>query len=151
MAAGVSLAEELELDVLDDPTINFKTQTFNLLLATSVYAFQVDENGRLVHLAWGSRPAGAADDDVIDGRNGYEASVSVASFERQAHCDELLAFGDVTYHEVSLKASFASLPGAPAAHEALHLPLRDVRLRYAGHEIVVGSPAWPGARARPAH
>ena len=126
---------------------NSETQTFNLLLATSVYAFQVDENGRLVHLAWGSRPAGAADDDVIDGRNGYEASVSVASFERQAHCDELLAFGDVTYHEVSLKASFASLPGAPAAHEALHLPLRDVRLRYAGHEIVVG--AQPGLA--PAH
>ena len=40
---------------------NPKTKTFNLLLATSVYAFQVDAEGRLVHLTWGSRPAGAAD------------------------------------------------------------------------------------------
>lgn len=126
---------------------NSETQTFNLLLATSVYAFQVDENGRLVHLTWDPRPAGAVDTDLIEGSNGYDVSDSVASFERQTRRDELLAFGDVTYHEVSLKASFASLPGAPAAHEALHLPLRDVRLRYAGHEIVVG--AQPGLA--PAH
>ena len=38
---------------------NPTTQTFNLVLATSVYAFQVDTEGRLVHLAWGPRPAGA--------------------------------------------------------------------------------------------
>ncbi len=98
-------------------------------------------------LRGGPRPAGAADTDLIDGSNGYDVSDSVASFERQTRRDELLAFGDVTYHEVSLKASFASLPGAPAAHEALHLPLRDVRLRYAGHEIVTG--AQPGLA--PAH
>ena len=115
------------------------TKTFNLSLATSVYAFQVDSEGRLVHLAWGPRPAGAADDDVIDGRNGYDVSDSVASFERQTRRDEFLTFGDLTYHEVSLKVSFASLPGTPAAHEARHLPLRDVRLRYAGHEIVSNS------------
>lgn len=118
------------------------TKTFNLLLATSVYAFQVDGESCLVHLAWVPRPADAADDDVIDGRNGCEVSDSVASFERQTHRDEFLTFGDITYHEVSLKASFASLPGAPAAHEALHLPIRDVRLRYAGHEIVTD--AQPG-------
>ena len=99
---------------------NSETQTFNLLLATSVYAFQVDENGRLVHLTWDPRPAGAVDTDLIEGSNGYDVSDSVASFERQTRRDELLAFGDVTYHEVSLKASFASLPGLePAAHEAL--------------------------------
>lgn len=121
---------------------NTTTKTFNLILAASVYAFQVDDEGRLVHLAWAPRPAGAADDDVIDGRHGYEVTDSVASFERQTRRDEFLTFGDITYHEVSLKASFASLPGAPAAHEALHLPIRDVRLRYVGHDIVTD--AQPG-------
>lgn len=115
---------------------NSETRTFNLVLATSVYAFQVDAVGRLVHLAWAPRPA---DDHVIDGRNGYEDTESVVSFRHQNQCDEFLTFGDVTYHGVSLKASFASLPGPPAAHEALHLPIRDVRLRYAGHEIVTDS------------
>jgi alpha-galactosidase len=118
------------------------TKTFNLILASSVYAFQVDGEGRLVHLAWAPRPAGAADNDVIDGHNGFETANSVASFERQTQRDEFLTFGDITYHEVSLKASFASLPGVPAAHEALHLPIRDVRLRYAGHEVVTD--AQPG-------
>ncbi len=34
------------------------TKTFNLILASSVYAFQVDGEGRLVHLAWApGRPA----------------------------------------------------------------------------------------------
>lgn len=118
------------------------TKTFNLILASSVYAFQVDGEGRLVHLAWAPRPAGAADNDVIDGHNGFETANSVASFERQTQRDEFLTFGDITYHEVSLKASFASLPGVPAAHEALHLPIRDVRLRYASHEVVTD--AQPG-------
>ena len=58
---------------------NAATQTFNLILAGSVYAFQVDGEGRLVHLAWAPRPAGAADTDVIDGHNGYETTNSVAS------------------------------------------------------------------------
>ncbi|MEI2697439.1 MAG: hypothetical protein V9E94_03460 [Microthrixaceae bacterium] len=75
----------------------------------------MDGEGRLVHLAWAPRPAGAADDDVIDGRNGFKAADSVASFERQTRRDEFLTFGDVTYHEVSLKASFASLPRRPLA------------------------------------
>lgn len=126
---------------------NPATKTFNLILATCVYAFQVDGEGRLVHLAWAPRPAGASADDVIDGRHGYELADSVASFERQTRPDEFLTFGDTTYHEVSLNASFASLPGAKAAHEALHLPIRDVRLRYAGHEITPD--AQPGLA--PAH
>lgn len=126
---------------------NAATQTFNLILAGSVYAFQVDGEGRLVHLAWAPRPAGAADTDVIDGHNGYETTNSVASFEHQTRRDELLAFGDITHHEVSLKVSFPTLPGGPASHEALHLPIRDVRLRYAGHEIVAD--AQPGLA--PAH
>jgi alpha-galactosidase len=121
---------------------NAATRTFNLILAGSVYAFQVDGEGRLVHLAWAPRPAGATDDDVIDGRNGFKAADSVASFERQTRRDEFLTFGDVTYHEVSLKASFASLPRDLAAQEALHGPIRDVRLRYASHEVVTD--AQPG-------
>ena len=38
---------------------NPETKTFNLLLKASIYAFQADQENRLVHLAWGPRPEGA--------------------------------------------------------------------------------------------
>ena len=40
------------------------------------------------------------------------------------------------------KANFPSLPQAIEADEAPHLPIRDIRLRYTGHEIVTD--AQPG-------
>ena len=126
---------------------NRDTKTFNLVLATSFYAFQVDPQGRLVHLAWGPRPAGAGDADLLSGCTPWERTDLTASFETQTQPDELLTFGDVTFHEVSLKVEFPSLPIPLAPGEAAHLPIRDVRLRYAGHEIVAH--AQPGLA--PAH
>jgi hypothetical protein len=40
---------------------NAETRTFALQLETTFYAFQVDPEGRLLHLAWGPWPRGAED------------------------------------------------------------------------------------------
>ncbi len=121
---------------------NSDTRTFNLTLGSSYYAFQVDSAGRIVHLGWGPRPIGASPDDVI--RRGA-TSISyepTASFITQFRPDEVLTFGDVTSYQVTLKANFPSLPVPLQADEALHLPIRDLRLRYVGHEVVTD--ARPG-------
>jgi len=123
---------------------NPETQTFNLRLKTSYYAFQVDADRRLVHLGWGPQPA-AGDNLLISGRTGYQSSDF--NLEQQTRPDELVTFGDVNYHEISLKVNFPALPADVPATDAPHLPMRDVRLRYVGHEIVTG--AQPGLA--PAH
>ena len=110
------------------------TRTFNLVLAHSFYAFRAEPGGRLLHLAWGPRPTGTPDGALLT--QGY-ALAGIASFEWQTGRDELVAFGDTTYHEVSLKASFPSIaPESLGAGETAHIPVRDVRLRYVDHEVV---------------
>ena len=118
---------------------NATTRTFNLLLNTSFYAFQVDAEERLVHLGWGPRPANTGE-LLISGSGGYETS----NFhqDQQTRRDELISFGDVSYHEVSLKVNFPVLPASLASGEASHRPIRDVRLRYVSHAIVTD--ARPG-------
>ena len=126
---------------------NPQTRTFNLLLQTSYYAFQIDAQGQLIHLGWGVRPIAAAADDLITGQMTYEQHELMWSFVTQFRPDEILAYGDVTTYGVTLKASFPTLPQPLAAGEALHLPIRDLRLRYVGHDIVTD--AQPGLT--PAH
>ena len=125
---------------------NPETKTFNLLLKTSYYAFQADHENHLVHLGWGPQPDRTGEALLLSGRSGYETS-DVKSFEHQTRRDELITFGDVSYHEVSLKVNFSVLPETVKPGEAPYLPIRDVRLRYAGHEIV--TTAQPGLA--PAH
>jgi alpha-galactosidase len=121
---------------------NPSTRTFNLQLCTSYYAFQVDSADHVVHLGWGPRPAGAAQGEVISGTATYMIYETPASFITQYRPDEVLTFGDVTSYQVTLKASFPSLPVPPQDGEALHLPIRDLRLRYVDHEVVTD--AQPG-------
>lgn len=123
-----------------------KTKTFNLTLKHSFYAFQINYENALVHLGWGIRPADAAPDDHLSGKL-TEPVYSMVGFEMQSRRDELVTFGDVSQHEVALKVNFAQHPRGVAPTEAPHTPVRDVRLRYAGHEIV--SDAQPGLA--PAH
>jgi alpha-galactosidase len=112
---------------------NPDTRTFNLILHSSVYAMQIDTKDRLVHIAWGPRPVGV--DETLSGR--IRPSLSDhASFEFQTRRDEIITFGDTTNHEVTLKASFATLPDPLPDGDAPHLPIRDVRLRYVSHEVV---------------
>jgi len=94
-----------------------------------------------VHLGWGIRPADARVNDRISGKN-TEPVYSMVGFEAQARRDELVAFGDTSQHEVSLKVSFSTHPNGVKPSETPHLPVRDVRLRYAGHEIATD--AEPG-------
>lgn len=113
---------------------NPATKTFNLLLKHSYYAFQVDSADCLIHIGWGPRPAGATDSMLLQG--GAQSTFELNGFEWQTRRDELVAFGDVSYHEVSLKVSFSAYPQPLSASEAAHLPIRDVRLRYVGHAVV---------------
>jgi alpha-galactosidase len=121
---------------------NPDTRTFNLLLKTSYYAFQVDEADRLLHLGWGPRPIEAAPTDRISGTASIGPYELPTSFITQFRPDEVLTFGDLTVHQVTLKANFPSLPVPLKENEALHLPIRDLRLRYVDHEVVTD--AQPG-------
>lgn len=125
---------------------NPDTRTFNLLLKSTFYAFQVDAHGRVVHLGWGPRPNNAGPDDVVSGAHAPDHETTV-SFMTQFRPEEILAFGDVTTYHVTLKASFPSLAQPALPSEAEHLPIRDLRLRYKRHEIATDS--QPGLA--PAH
>ncbi len=120
---------------------NPDTRTFNLILRSSYYACQVDHADRLIHLGWGPRPDRSSPADRVRGDTApnYEPP---GSFITQFRPDEVLTFGDVTSYQVTLKANFASLPVPLQDGEALHLPIRDLRLRYVDHAIVTD--AQPG-------
>ncbi len=126
---------------------NSETRTFNLLLRSSYYAFQVDADGRLIHLGWGPRPQDASGEDQISGKPVFEPYNIPWSFITQFRPDEVLTFGEITSFYPTLKVSFPGLPVPLKEGESPHLPLRDLRLRYAGYEIVTG--AKPGLA--PAH
>lgn len=129
------------MSILFDPA----SKRFNLLGARSVYAFEIDAAGALVHVAWGPRPEGTPSGLGLSGHLKTDSTDYVWDYETRP--DELVAFGEVATHEVSLKVSFAGLAGKLAKGEAMHLPVRDVRLRYAGHALVAGE--MPGLA--PAH
>jgi alpha-galactosidase len=99
------------------------------VLATSFHALRADPDGRVVCLGSGPLPPGLSEQPVVSGRLPDDPFPRIG-VDRQGRRDEVVTFGDHTWHEVTLKASF---PGAADAVEAL--PMRDVRLRYASHEI----------------
>ncbi|NUM47628.1 MAG: alpha-galactosidase [Anaerolineales bacterium] len=123
-------------------SFNPTTRTFNLHLQNSYYAFQIDEQDRLLHTGWGIRPRDAASDDVVSGLSPHLPFDPPWSFITQYRPDEILTFGDVTAFQATLKASFPTLPQPLAAGESAHLPVRDLRLRYLSHVIVTD--AQPG-------
>jgi len=116
------------------------THLFNLVLGHSTYAMRVDADGRLTHVGWGPHPSGDTP-HRLSGQIVPTTSNGPASFEQQMQRDELISFGDVSYHEVTLKVTFATLPVKLGAGEVAHVPIRDVRLRYVGHEVVTDAQA----------
>lgn len=127
---------------------NPETRTFSLNGRSSHYTMQVDNNGRLLHLAWGTRPDGG-ETAVLSGKNRFPLD-NFSSFEFQSSRDELLAFGDVSFHEVALKISFPGLPETMTSADAPHTPIRDVRLRYHSHDVVGdGQPGLAPAHGLP--
>lgn len=119
-----------------------ETRTFNLLLRSSFYAFQVDDAGRLVHLGWGPRPDDAGVSDRLKGDGARGRLPAVLSFVTQYRPDEVLTYGDVVSYQETLKVAFPKPGGPLAPGEALHVPIRDLRLRYVRHDIV--DDAQPG-------
>ena len=122
---------------------------FSLLGRRSLYAFEVNRDGALVHLAWGPAPEGT------DAGPGLTAGLARENhdntFDYDTRPDELVAFGDTSTHEVTLKLEFPVLAQPLAPGEAAHLPVRDVRLRYAGHAIMTDAqPGFAPAHGLPA-
>ena len=101
------------------------TRTWNLVLATSFHALRADPDGRVVCLGSGPRPPGVAL-PIASGRLPDDPFPRIG-VDRQGRRDEVVSFGDHTWHEPTLKVSFPGTAGA--------LPVRDVRLRYASHAI----------------
>jgi alpha-galactosidase len=129
---------------------NPETSTFNLHLKHSYYAFQIDSAGRVVHLGWGPRPETATETERIRGSIRYQTYPPHLSFITQHRPDEILAFGDVTTYQETLKVAFPTAGSPLARGESPHLPVRDLRLRYDQHEIVVsGSPGLSPAHGLP--
>lgn len=122
------------------------TRTFNLFTATSIYAFRVDNEGRLLHLAWGTLPVGAPEGATLRGP-GFE-SLARADELPLTRRYELSTFCDSAQQEVSLKVSFSALPAGLAPDEAPYLPVRDVRLRYLSHKIVTDPSTGSGCDRR---
>jgi alpha-galactosidase len=119
-----------------------QTKTFNLILRNSYYAFQLDDENRPRHLGWGPRPHNSTSSDLISGQYGRDNYTTFSSFDIQLQPDEILTFGDVTGHHVTLKANFPALPRPLDPGEAAHIPVRDLRLRYDHHNIL--NDARPG-------
>lgn len=121
--------------------IDETNKRFCLLGRSSVYALEVDSSGALVHVAWGPAPAGTEAGPGLSGVLPRESTDIV--WDSETRPDELVTFGDVTTHEVTLKVNFPALAGPRAPGEAAHLPVRDTRLRYVRHAVL--------ADARPGH
>ncbi len=118
------------------------TRAFALPGRASSYALEIASDGRVEHLGWVPARAAAG---APAGRLPRSPLV-LQGLDRQGRRDEVLSFGDHAYREVTLAVSFPELPAARAAHDAAHTPIRDVRLRYAGHEIA--QDAEPGGAPR---
>ncbi len=119
-----------------------QTQIFSLQKAHSFYSAQVDAERRLIHVVWGPPPDKAGPGDTLRGAKDFAPYESEGTFLTQLRPDEILTFGDVTAHRVSLKASFPLLGRPLQPGEAPHLPIRDLRLRYVSHSVV--TEAQPG-------
>jgi alpha-galactosidase len=112
---------------------------FVFLMRESFYALRVLSDGSVVYSGSGpmhldtTREVMLASGSTLSGLEQYDEQNF--AFEQQARTWELPTFGDVTYHDVAVKLSFNSLAKPLSPCESAHLPVRDLRLRYVGHEI----------------
>ncbi len=124
-------------------------RTFIIQMKSSFYAMQALADGRLMHIGSGPLPTHASavplSFDYLDqyGNMDYAFDFQYARYE-------LPTFGDVSFHDVALKASFPKLAGELRKEDAPNLPVRDLRLRYVGHKIVTdAAPALVADHAHP--
>jgi alpha-galactosidase len=114
-------------------TFDETRRLFVLNLRTSIYAFRVLESGELVHLGWSAVPEFPGERAIM-GEEDYKEPDR--GWDEQMLRYEFPARGDVTYHDASIHAAFAEPPRQLKEGEGFHGAVRDLRLRYASHEIV---------------
>lgn len=128
-------------------TFDETRRLFVLQLKSGFYALRVLPDGRLLHVGFGPR-TGAVDAAALGGLDQYEEPDY--NLDGQGARYELPVYGDVTYHEVAIKASLAGLAAPLQAGESAHVPVRDLRPRYQGHEIRTDvRPALSAEHGRP--
>jgi alpha-galactosidase len=115
--------------------IHFDTETnaFVLRLYSCIYLMQIQADGALAHAGFVPVPMDAPDLLTLAELAAY--AQERFPWEKHGPAHEYPAFGDVSWQEVAFKTAFPVLAHPPGPGEAAHLPVRDVRLRYASHEI----------------
>jgi alpha-galactosidase len=109
---------------------NSETRCFFLHLSTSFYALRVLDTGEVVHVGAGplvaSDSSNAGNSPPLLELDEYGDANYV--WDQQARRWELPTYGDISYHDVALKAGIVESPGQA-------YPAYDLRLRYVSHEI----------------
>ncbi len=108
------------------------TRTFVIPMAESFYAMRILEDDRLVNVGSGALPAGT----ILDFSAMERYDESEYAFDVQRWRLELPTYGDISYHDVALKVAFPEAPSSLTDGDAPHSPVRDLRLRYIGHDVV---------------
>ena len=118
-------------------TISFDSEKrlFVLRLKSSFYAMRVLETGELVHVGWGPLPEKDENAPLhFQGLNDYKESPPI--WDNQSRRYEFPAAGDVLYHDTAIRAVFSEPARSLENGEAFHGSVRDLRMRYATHEII---------------
>ncbi len=130
--------------MVDTITFDAGQRLFLLRTDRSFYAMRLLADGELVHVGFGPAQPAATVAVPLDNLDQYEEPNYV--WEKQGRRWEYPAFGDVTTHDVAIRAVFPQPAAALQQDEAAHVPIRDLRLRYVSHEI--STSAEPGLAAQ---
>ncbi len=106
-------------------------RNFHLLTERTLYSIAIREDGKPLHVYWGPRPAGSVVPPAF--RERLRLDSNFASQDDQTEHAELVTYGDVAVHGVSLKANVCCSDG---------FALRDCRLRF--REAQVTEDSEPG-------
>ena len=122
---------------------------FVLRTHRSFYALKILPDGQLVHIQF------AAIDPQVQALR-FSAleeypEADFSSWENQTRLWEFPAFGDISYHDVAIKAAFPAASGPSAVGDAPNYPIRDLRPRYRSHAVRTdAAPGFSPNHGRPA-
>lgn len=107
-------------------------RVFLLTLRSSFYALRVTEDGKMVHLSSG--PACPLPPGAISNPEAY--AIRDTPWDQQLIPYDYPAAGDLTYHDVAIRAVFSGPGGPLVPGECFSGSVRDLRPRYVAHEIL---------------